>query len=1566
MTGPSLRLVANGLENARVARAVILVFPDIRSTSEWEFSDWPQRAHGLVDELLKENAAVRLDWRGEGPQSANLRDAFPKNKIPISEINGFWQRSLGQPATAADDLMRAWIEQTTPDTGRKALLPVPAAEAGLLLPLERARAGLEMLGSDGDLSARTPMRPLASSLSAIGRPWLGRPDGLAKIASIDQNASNIVSSQVLLGPPDVGSWLRHMDKGLDLSGHPYSAYLDADAITRTALGRGDQDLLWLFDRMHALHHAALNGIKRIADAPSVKNDDDSSPAAQRRLQQLLSSPGLMRLFGFARDIYVDFNADLPSRGLGTLEVMPTAAMTEDAFFSPKTSFELIREVGLFYPATRAAYNDGEDPQMKCGVRRLSYKPGGRSIYSIVSIEPVVSADEDLQAQANKRNARVTTGPLALVCCDREAVALEPVYDKKIDYAEELSAPAADRLDIGIDTDDGTVKWYSASPRTVFYRDPHPTKKADREWPQRVIDSLTPSWLPRTERDAGGLMASTYRQRDPDDDKESVECFDPRMAAYNGEAIGARSKSINSDGEKPYWDTWPVELRIDQDLVINQQITVPTQHGGALALMRFGWRYHFGIRRSFLGGAGPTLQHALSLYAKGSDAPFPPVTDEGGGSRYLRHDPITKPIAMLAPDVPVRGKGQRIELQSSAQMVLASRRMPSGGQQIDHTARILIMPSVEAHVAATHEVFDELGEHEVVHDQVFVSKPSKPKDPTIPTKPVRKPVATYAPQQGLKNVRLYYSDAPPDVRLAGHHRFEFGSGEQRTGPYYPDPAACFMVLRLQHPERTDVWLSPPLVVRVRGDAENDKRFSWPNLLPVRVELHRADVREGLKLAGGDIVQDRGQLFRRVTVHLLPGESAVLKAWAAPDAEDLLSWFDVIERSIQLCTAESKDCKCKPGQECATGRQSLLGEQSGPLQGDDDERRYMAGMYHQRLLEEPIFLFADVATINVVHATDVPWHSASFVHTPRVGRPSSLKDDQLTDFLTNAGPAMDWGPAKADDKATAVIVGGTIAFDPSTTSGLVIEAEMLCPGSGVIDPAPVATPAQFVPNPVKPVQFREGKPFFGPRVWTEVLRIQGIPLPADGRAGKRHYALEQLMLGSIEEMRAAQFQYGAPLNTGQAREARFRVVPIPRYAPLLSNRSKELSPAVPAPMLAGLSPETARVWIPATIRPSAPDVKELNPTLTWTNAYVSAGSTAERITASTTRSAALRLVLRRPWFSSGEHERVGIVFWPPAVLDLPQAPGSGSTHEFEVPSSDALAVLTEEDIGPVGPFVSVWGFDPVEAIDPTITSATKNIVRPRFLSADDIVLPDEAIKHPRVLMPLPGATPGKDDERFVAVSVVSFPVTFVDGAVDAYVDLEFVPIKAAPAPVIRIGVVRMQLNARLDEAMTPLVSDPLSQAAIRCSPPVKVQSQILPLRKLSATATEFGAKHGAEGDQTSISVTLSGPAAPYVDGSLETHVTIELVEHIAGAEVAVRTVGGELASNKGTSKSRGRLYREYKAGETTWSTSFLLPGRLAGRQIVARAREDLMNADANDDSGRTRYFGQIAIRQPAIPN
>jgi hypothetical protein len=93
------------------------------------------------------------------------------------------------------------------------------------------------------------------------------------------------------------------------------------------------------------------------------------------------------------------------------------------------------------------------------------------------------------------------------------------------------------------------------------------------------------------------------------------------------------------------------------------------------------------------------------------------------------------------------------------------------------------------------------------------------------------------------------------------------------------------------------------------------------------------------------------------------------------------------------------------------------------------------------------------------------------------------------------------------------------------------------------------------------------------------------------------------------------------------------------------------------------------------------------------------------------------------------------------------------------------------------------------------------------------------------------------------------------------------------------------------------------------------------------------------------------------------TVDLMEHIEGDEVSVLTVGGKPAHSEGKTSSPGDLHQEHKAGVTTWLASFLLPGKLGDRYIVARVREDRLTASGN---GQPRYFGQIAIRPPVIPN
>jgi hypothetical protein len=304
----------------------------------------------------------------------------------------------------------------------------------------------------------------------------------------------------------------------------------------------------------------------------------------------------------------------------------------------------------------------------------------------------------------------------------------------------------------------------------------------------------------------------------------------------------------------------------------------------------------------------------------------------------------------------------------------------------------------------------------------------------------------------------------------------------------------------------------------------------------------------------------------------------------------------------------------------------------------------------------------------------------------------------------------------------------------------------------------------------------------------------------------------------------------------------------------------------------------------------------------------------------------------------------------VLNLPFAKPDLPYNELDEAPPEELKLITEEDLGPIGPFVSVWGIDPIRG-------APSASDRHRFLSWNDFRLPDNAMKHPRVLLPIPGADPGSDAEKVVEVAVLSFVPKFDIDAIDAYVDLDLLPISGVADPLIRLGIVRIQLNARPD---APPSGSP-DRPGIRCSPPVNVQSQLLPARRLSVTSTPLGRQHGATGDQTSVSIALSGPASPSVDGAGNTRVVVELYERLGDNEFRVMTVNGKEAGAEWSGKTGDTMTRLDKAGEATWAASFLIPGKLDGRDIVATAKEEVL-MDLNNAPGTAtlpRYFGSVEL-------
>jgi hypothetical protein len=96
------------------------------------------------------------------------------------------------------------------------------------------------------------------------------------------------------------------------------------------------------------------------------------------------------------------------------------------------------------------------------------------------------------------------------------------------------------------------------------------------------------------------------------------------------------------------------------------------------------------------------------------------------------------------------------------------------------------------------------------------------------------------------------------------------------------------------------------------------------------------------------------------------------------------------------------------------------------------------------------------------------------------------------------------------------------------------------------------------------------------------------------------------------------------------------------------------------------------------PAAPKVVYAVPTFGWESGEVTQGGNVVGVT-STRRGGGMRIYLERPWWSSGEDEKLGVLTWP-----LAEDPNPPDLEDPADPRNDADARR---------PYVSQWGEDPI---------------------------------------------------------------------------------------------------------------------------------------------------------------------------------------------------------------------------------------------------------------------------------
>ena len=236
---------------------------------------------------------------------------------------------------------------------------------------------------------------------------------------------------------------------------------------------------------------------------------------------------------------------------------------------------------------------------------------------------------------------------------------------------------------------------------------------------------------------------------------------------------------------------------------------------------------------------------------------------------------------------------------------------------------------------------------------------------------------------------------------------------------------------------------------------------------------------------------------------------------------------------------------------------------------------------------------------------------------------------------------------------------------------------------------------------------------------------------------------------------------------------------RYSAVATSRFREYFPpevTSPPDAVTADGPAAAPVEIPSSARPAAPRVLACLPTLRWDPAPEGAFGTRVR------HGGGLRILLERPWFSSGEGELLGVVLAQPA----------------NYPPDDRAR-----------PYVSHWGADPIWASDPVAPLSTAQF--PGAQLAGAVVLPEL----------------GQVDEP-AAVDVAGYAVSFDDTRGVWYADIQ-IDAGTSYAPLVRLALARYQPSSvdglKLSPAVAADLVAPLPDRIVTTSADTANPSRIL---------------------------------------------------------------------------------------------------------------------------------------------
>lgn len=601
--------------------------------------------------------------------------------------------------------------------------------------------------------------------------------------------------------------------------------------------------------------------------------------------------------------------------------------------------------------------------------------------------------------------------------------------------------------------------------------------------------------------------------------------------------------------------------------------------------------------------------------------------------------------------------------------------------------------------------------------------------------------------------------------------------------------------------------------------------------------------------------------------------------------------------------------------AEGSDIRLGFAGLPLPSDQ-QMLVFADSLRKRMLEMPLPEIAAVTEIEAVHAVDLPKHEARAVAGVEWQLLRATADSigyllgsaaQCESNLGDLCMSDNWSMENQMPDAVDVVIDGSLTVHGPTTEAVEIRARGAAASRGRFDDvergrsrddrARGLWPRPDAQEPIKAKRLfgfdpaEDGSVSFEPETVT-LLRVEGF-LPGTMRDTTGEVRID--LLDFQRDAKAIEpnpgqeiLVYDPPLRASRpaafpdtcARWIEIFAVAISRHAAALRTRYDELPEVLSEPraIQAGAPKEEQeeaeraiskvimdRRWLPATVRPARVVSLSPIPAFAWKDNMPSP-AIAKLPSVFVSRTVRVRIRAQRPWFSSGESERLGVVIWPPNLFDKDVGnvgqdivrPPPADRREINLralpPDGTVIQELQDADLGMGGAWVTRWGADPVRAhggVQGWLLSKDNfpGAVEQAAFERPPAEHPKDAVLVKNVLMPVPADADAAELRAaqppggFMAVSLITYAPRFDPDQEIWYVDVDLNPCGAV-YPFVRLGLVRYQPNA---------------PRALQVSEPMVEWAQVMPERKLSASA-KYVDKNRKQVEVTAmLEGTASGPDA-----------------------------------------------------------------------------------------------------------